>query len=175
MRRPVQLRRLRIAAEVSADDGAGWWSDCIDALRRCRRPLVDVPEPEPAPAATAAALPLDGVDGLGGPEPTTAPLPLAARVLRGETLVGYWRCRAPEEGARGFGRRWWLSARVSRWLASLCRTAEVAARGWCICIIRPLVAKLLASSVPGGAGYSKLCWCWGWMARLSVAFRAFAA
>jgi hypothetical protein len=39
-------------------------------------------------------------------------LPLTARPLRGDTPVPYW-WRAPEDGARGLGRRGW-SARVWR-------------------------------------------------------------
>ncbi|SPQ22148.1 7646a53d-33a2-43f2-bedf-af68558fd314 [Thermothielavioides terrestris] len=176
VRRPVQERRLRIAAAWASgaratDDGAAWCSVCIDALRRWSRPVQL--------AALLPATEAAGILGLGDADPSRLALvlrpPLAVRALRGETPGPNWWWRAPDDGARGLGRRWCWSARVGRWFGSPCVTAEGMPCGCCgMWIIRPPAAKLL-SSVPGGAGYSKLCWCCSWMARLSVALRALAA
>ena len=132
---------------------------CMDAERRCKRrelalELVAAVEPGPAveEERVTLRLPRPGALGLG----EELVLPLAVRVLRGDMPGPYWWWRAPDEGARGLGRRR-LSARVGRWLGSLWRTAEGTPVGCGMWIIIPLVAKLLVSSVSGGAGYSKLC------------------
>jgi hypothetical protein len=159
--RPVQLRRFRMEMGAAAsgavrDEVEGdWLRVCMEMLRRCRRRPVDgfvVPGAVRADDATVGRLPRAGALGLGEADPPPLVLPLAGRALRGETPAPYWWCRAPDDGARGLGRRWWWSARVGLW--SLCRTADGTPLGWGMWIIKPLAAK---SSVPGGAGYSKLC------------------